>query len=178
MMRACAATCFSDNILPSCLFCVPARFSQGFEEGDERFLIGGGEMNAAVRMLGDVGIEGVGAVDARTVVRHDSSESGKTAIVHVRPGQFDIAQTGRLEFIPVSRAACDLKTSPIACIGFEPVVLELVVCKEIAAVTVKAIRPPNSPRRVILGNKEFQTAFFLIGELRFAPQSAVELRIG
>ena len=64
---------------------------EGFEEGDEGLFVGRRKMETAVGMLGEVGIEGCGALDVFAVMINDFFQSLEAAIVHVGGGECDVA---------------------------------------------------------------------------------------
>ena len=54
-------------------------------------------MQSVVGVFGEVGVEGVGAVDAGVVVFDDRFKGRKATVMHVGRGQFDVAQRWRFE---------------------------------------------------------------------------------
>ena len=70
-------------------------------------------MQAAVRMLGEIGVEGGGALDVLAVVVNNLIEGLETPVVHVGRGEFDVAQAGGGEPAAVGFATGDFEAAGV-----------------------------------------------------------------
>src|SRR5262249_32938062 len=102
-------------------------------------------------MFGDVWVEGRAALDAGAVVFDHFFEGREAAVVHIRRGQFDVAQGGRGEFSLIGVLFTNLRTAWIAKGGIESVIGERLAGEQWSAVTVEAISAELLPPRIVFG---------------------------
>ena len=116
-------------------------------------------------------------MDSIRIVIDDLFERGESAVVHVRRGEFDVAERRHLELSGVGTPAGCRLAAAIGEFGIEPVVLEQVVGEELVAVAMEAVGAEAPSGGIELEHKESQPALFFVGELRFVAHRAVELGI-
>ena len=153
------------------------RVAEGFEEGDEGLFVFGAEEEAAAWVFGEVGVEGVGVLDAFAVVIEDLFEGGEATVVHVGGGEGDVAEAGGGEGAAVEGGFRREEVTEIFFIDGEAVVAELVVGEEGTAVAVEAVAAHAAEAGFALGHEELEAEFFEVGEFGFATMGAVEFGI-
>ena len=150
---------------------------EGFEEGDEGLFVFGAEEEAAAGVFGEVGVEGVGVLDAFAVVVEDLFKGGEAAVVHVGGGEGDVAEAGGGEGAAVEGGFGVEEATEVFFIDGEAVVAELVVGEEGSTVAVEAVAAHAAEAGFALGHEELEADFFEVGEFGFATMGAVEFGI-
>ena len=128
-------------------------------------------------MLGQVWVQGLAAPNAGRVVLNHLRQCLKSAIMHVRAGEGDIAERGHGKFALVTRAARRLGAPGIGRVFVQTVVRKGLALKERPAMTMKAIRAELSAARIVLGGEQLEPALFQVGQLLLALQGPVEFGI-
>src|SRR5215471_9831935 len=134
-------------------------------------------MQAAVRVLRDVGIKRRTSFDTGTVVFNHFLEGLETSIVHVASSQCDVPQRGRSEFAGISFNSGDLCASTIKEGGIQAVVGKALALEQRSAVAMKAICAKLPQARVVFGHEQGETTLLFFGQCRFTFERSIELRV-
>src|ERR1043166_1987006 len=109
-------------------------------------------------MFRQIWIERRAWLGAMIIMFHDFFQRGETPIVHVRRGQFHVAQRRRGELAAIYVELGEFETARVGVFQAEAVVVKLMVAEQRAAVAMETIRAVATCARFVFGHEQLKPA--------------------